>query len=116
MQLAIENVDQAGGCSYGYACVYMDTISWASPTSPLPMIRDPRLAFDQLFGSGGTPEKRAARRRAQQSILDWIPDEVARLKRRPRIRKTAAVSTITWRTSGRSSGESRKSRSATRAP
>ncbi len=80
MQLAIENVDQAGGCSYGYACVYMDTISWASPTAPLPMIRDPRLAFDQLFGSGGTPEKRAARRRAQKSILDWIPDEVARLK------------------------------------
>ncbi len=81
MQLAIENVDQAGGCSYGYACVYMDTISWASPTGPLPMIRDPRLAFDQLFGSGGTPEKRAARRRAQKSILDWIPDEVERLKK-----------------------------------
>jgi hypothetical protein len=80
MQLAIENVDQAGGCSYGYACVYMDTISWASSTDPLPMIRDPRLAFDQLFGSGGTPEKRAARRRAQMSILDWIDDETARLK------------------------------------
>ena len=43
---------------------------------------DPRLAFDQLFGSGGTPEKRAARRKAQKSILDWIPDEVERLKRR----------------------------------
>jgi hypothetical protein len=82
MQLAIENVDQAGGCSYGYACVYMDTISWASPEAPLPMIRDPRLAFDQLFGSGGTPEKRAARRQAQKSILDWIPNEVERLKRR----------------------------------
>ncbi len=81
MQLAIENVDQAGGCSYGYACVYMDTISWSSATDPLPMIRDPRLAFDQLFGSGGTPEKRAARRRAQKSILDWIAGEVARLKR-----------------------------------
>jgi hypothetical protein len=59
MQLAIENVDQAGGCSYGYACVYMDTISWASPQDPLPMIRDPRLAFDQLFGSG-TPRKRGS--------------------------------------------------------
>jgi len=82
MQLCIENVDQSGGCLYGYACVYMDTISWASPTRPLPMIRDPRLAFDQLFGSGGTPEKRAARRRASRSILDWIPAEVARLKRR----------------------------------
>lgn len=82
MQLCIENVDQAGGCLYGYACVYMDTISWSSPTQPLPMIRDPRLAFDQLFGSGGTPEKRAERRRASKSILDWIPEEVARLKSR----------------------------------
>ncbi|HSF14851.1 MAG TPA: DUF1552 domain-containing protein [Vicinamibacteria bacterium] len=82
MQLSIENVDQSGGCSYGYACVYMDTISWASPTQPLPMIRDPRLAFDQLFGSGGTPEERAARRKATRSIIDWLPDEVARLKRR----------------------------------
>ncbi len=82
LQLCIENVDQSGGCLYGYACVYMDTISWASPTQPLPMIRDPRLAFDQLFGSGGTPEKRAERRKASQSILDWIPAEVARLKAR----------------------------------
>jgi hypothetical protein len=82
MQLSIENVDQSGGCSYGYACVYMDTISWASPTQPLPMIRDPRLAFDGLFGSGGTPEQRAERRRASRSILDWLPDEVARLSKR----------------------------------
>ncbi len=82
MQLAIENVDQAGGCSYGYACVYTDTISWAAPDRPLPMIRDPRFAFDQLFGSGGTAEERARRREANRSILDWIPDEVARLKKK----------------------------------
>lgn len=81
MQLCIENVDQAGGCAYGYACVYTDTISWASPTEPLPMIRDPRVAFDQLFGAGGTPEQRAKRRRANMSILDWVTSEVAELKR-----------------------------------
>jgi hypothetical protein len=81
MQLCIENVDQAGGCAYGYACVYTDTISWASPTEPLPMIRDPRVAFDQLFGAGGTPEERAMRRRTDRSILDWISSEVASLKR-----------------------------------
>ncbi|MDX1577356.1 MAG: DUF1552 domain-containing protein [Gemmatimonadota bacterium] len=81
MQLCIENVDQAGGCAYGYACVYTDTISWKSPTEPLPMIRDPRVAFDQLFGSGGTPEDRAARRRTDMSILDWIVGEVESLKR-----------------------------------
>jgi len=77
MQLCIENVDQAGGCSYGYACVYTDTISWASPTEPLPMIRDPRVAFDQLFGAGGTPEERASRRRITRSILDLITGEVS---------------------------------------
>jgi len=79
MQLCIENVDQAGGCGYGYACVYTDTISWASPDEPLPMIRDPRAAFDQLFGAGGTAEERARRRRSHTSILDWVTGEVSRL-------------------------------------
>ncbi|MDA0311243.1 MAG: DUF1552 domain-containing protein [Gemmatimonadetes bacterium] len=81
MQLCIENVDQAGGCAYGYACVYTDTISWKAEDEPLPMIRDPRVAFDQLFGAGVTEEERAARRRTDQSILDWIAGEVASLKR-----------------------------------
>ncbi|MGH7503925.1 MAG: DUF1552 domain-containing protein [Longimicrobiales bacterium] len=81
MQLCIENVDQSGGCAYGYACVYTDTISWASPTEPLPMIRDPRIAFEMLFGAGGTAAERAARRRTNRSILDWITGEVAYVKR-----------------------------------
>ena len=80
MQLCVENVDQAGSCTYGYACVYSDTISWASPTEPLPMIRDPRTVFDRLFGAGGTPEERAARRRSKASILDWIAREAAYLR------------------------------------
>src|SRR5919109_2948604 len=81
MQLCIENVDAAGGCSYGYSCVYTDTISWASPTEPLPMIRDPRTAFDQLFGVGATPQERAERRSEDRSILDWITQDLARLNR-----------------------------------
>ena len=81
MQLCIENVDQSGGCAYGYACVYTDTISWASPTQPLPMVRDPRAAFDQLFGIGATPEQRAANRRTDSSILDWVAQEVKRIAR-----------------------------------
>jgi hypothetical protein len=82
MQFCIENVDAAGGCSYGYSCVYTDTISWASPTDPMPMIRDPRVAFDQLFGVGATPEARAERRAEDRSILDWITADVSRLKGR----------------------------------
>ncbi len=81
MQLCIENVDQSGGCAYGYACVYTDSISWASPSEPLPMVRDPRVAFDLIFGAGGTAEERAERRRTNRSVLDWIVDEVAYLRR-----------------------------------
>jgi hypothetical protein len=81
MQLCIENVDQAGGCSYGYSCVYTDSISWASPDEPLPMIRDPRTVFDQLFGVGATPAERQERRAEDKSILDWLGDAVARMNK-----------------------------------
>jgi hypothetical protein len=81
MQLCIENVDQSGGCSYGYSCAYTDSISWASPSQPLPMIRDPRLVFDQLFGVGATPAERKERRAEDRSILDWLGTSVSRLKR-----------------------------------
>ena len=81
MQFCIENLDQAGGCTYNYSCAYTDTISWASPNEPLPMIRDPRVAFDMLFGAGATPEDRAARMATRRSILDWISTEVTQVRR-----------------------------------
>jgi hypothetical protein len=81
MQLCIENVDQAGGCSYGYSCVYTDTISWAGPQDPLPMVRDPRSAFDQLFGVGATAQERAERRAEDRSIIDMISGQLARLRK-----------------------------------
>ena len=81
MQLCIENVDQAGGCSYGYSCAYTDSISWASPEDPLPMVRDPRVIFDQLFGVGATPAERKERRAEDRSILDWLGTSINRLKK-----------------------------------
>ena len=81
MQLSIENVDQAGGCTYGYSCIYTDTISWASPKQPLPMVRDPRVVFDQLFGAGATPEERQRNLKTDRSILDWITNQAAQLRR-----------------------------------
>jgi len=81
IQLAIENVGSlSGACGYGYSCVYANTISWSSPTAPLPMEIDPRVAFERLFGDGGTNAERAARRQADRSILDIIGSEVARLQ------------------------------------
>lgn len=80
MQFCIEMLDAAGGCTYNYSCSYTDAISWASPNEPLPMIRDPRVAFDMLFGAGTSPADRAARRQSRQSILDWIAGEVASVR------------------------------------
>ena len=81
MQFCIENLDQAGGCTYNYSCAYTDSISWSSPSEPLPMIRDPRVAFEMLFGTGGTPEERAERRATRRSILDWILSDVAEVRK-----------------------------------
>ena len=81
LQLSIEPVDQSGGCAYGYACVYTDTISWASPTGPLPMVRDPRALFEMLIGAGGTPEQRSINRQTDRSILDWVTGKMANLRR-----------------------------------
>ena len=81
MQLCIEPVDQAGGCAYGYACVYTDSISWASATEPLPVIRDPRVAFEKLFGVGGAADERAQRRKTRRSILDFVASEMSSMQK-----------------------------------
>jgi hypothetical protein len=82
MQLCIENVDAAGGCGNGYSCVYTDAISWAAADRPLPMIRDPRVVFDRMFGvleNGATQAERAERLAQDRSILDWLRSSIARL-------------------------------------
>jgi Protein of unknown function (DUF1552) len=81
LQLCIESSDASGACDYGYACVYSDTISWANPTTPLPMTMDPRAAFETLFGDGATPAERLRRQRVNASILDWIGNDVASLQK-----------------------------------
>ncbi len=80
IQLTTENADAFGNCGWMYSCWYMNTISWSSPTTPLPMTLNPRLAFEQLFGSGGSAEDRSIRRRLKRSILDGIAEKVASLR------------------------------------
>lgn len=79
IQLCTENEDASGSCGWMYSCVYMNTISWSSPTTPLPMTLNPRLAFEQLFGTGGSSEDRATRRKLSKSVLDGITHNVQRL-------------------------------------
>jgi hypothetical protein len=68
-----------GGCVPGYSCTYMNTISWASPTAPLPMEIHPRVAFERMFGRAGTPEARLERAREDGSILDSVTVEAREL-------------------------------------
>jgi hypothetical protein len=71
-----------GGCVPGYSCTYMNTISWAGETSPLPMEINPRVAFERMFGRAGDPAARLTRMRENRSILDSIGDEARALQQR----------------------------------
>src|SRR5580698_8649618 len=83
LQLALEDPGaNSSNCGEGYSCTYSNTISWASPTQPLPMELDPQVAFERLFGSGGTdPKLRAARREQKRSILDSVNASMASFKK-----------------------------------
>ena len=71
-----------GGCVPGYSCTYMNTISWAGETSPLPMETNPRVAFERMFGRAGDPAARLTRMKENRSILDSIGAEARALQRR----------------------------------
>jgi hypothetical protein len=79
LELGLDLNYLAGNCENGYACVYMNTLSWSSPTTPLPTENNPRVVFERLFGDGGTSEQRLAQSRAQGSILDSLNEELTRL-------------------------------------
>ena len=82
LELGTDLIAQVGNCDNGYACVYMNSLSWASPTAPNPTESDPRLVFERLFGDGGTPEQRQAELRTNKSILDWVLEDMASLQQR----------------------------------
>ncbi len=82
LELATEDfTGYVGGCSPGFSCAYMNTISWRTPATPLPMETNPRAAFERIFGDSSSAAERAARIRAQRSILDSIAQEASGLRR-----------------------------------
>ena len=81
LELATEQNEQMiGNCEAGYSCVYQNTFSWRTPTTPLPMEVHPRVVFERLFGDGSTPEARRAQLRTTGSILDSVTDHIADLQ------------------------------------
>lgn len=81
LELATEDhAGLIGACDGGYSCTYINTLSWRTPTTPLPMEINPRTVFERLFGEGGTPEQRAQRLRQDRSILDAVTAQASKLK------------------------------------
>ena len=81
LELAIEDYSGlVGSCDVGFSCTYMNTISWRTPTTPMPMEINPRVVFDRMFGDGATPEQRLQRIESQRSILDAVNDQIRRLQ------------------------------------
>ena len=83
IQLAIEDPGaNTGICGWGYSCAYSNSVSWAAANKPLPHEINPQLVFERLYGDGGTPEERYARRAASDSILDAVTSKITRLRSR----------------------------------
>src|SRR6202051_3683737 len=81
LELATEDYSGlVGSCDVGFSCAYMNTISWRTPTTPMPMEINPRLVFDRLFGDGATAAERLERIEQQRSILDAVTSQVRRLQ------------------------------------
>jgi len=81
MELATEDHSGLiGACDRDYGCIYMNTLSWRTPTSPMPMEINPRKIFERMFGQGGSVEQRLRRQREDRSILDALSNQATGLK------------------------------------
>lgn len=76
LELGTDLISLVGNCDNGYACVYQNSLSWSSPTTPLPTEADPRVLFERLFGDGGTPQQRMAELDKNASLLDWVMNDI----------------------------------------
>jgi len=81
LELSLEDRNLGALCDEGYTCAYSNTLSWSSPTTPLPMERDPRLVFERLFGEGGNAKERILRIRQDRSILDSVNADMKQLQK-----------------------------------
>jgi hypothetical protein len=81
LELAMDLLTTVGQCDNGYACVYQNNLSWSSPTSPLPAEAHPRNVFERIFGDGGSAAERRQELRKRASLLDWVNEDIARLRR-----------------------------------
>jgi hypothetical protein len=82
LEVSVDRNDVVGACDHGYACAYMNSLAWKSPTTPLPTETNPRFVFERMFGIGATTEERVARTNEDRSILDGLTQEISDLRRK----------------------------------
>lgn len=84
LELGLEPPSLVGSCDSGYSCAYTNTLSWSSPTTPLPVTINPREVFERLFGDGDSldTKSRMAQLRRQASILDFVAQDAKRMSSR----------------------------------
>jgi len=81
LQLGVEDAGNYGNCNWGYSCAYTNSISWVSPTEPLPTEVNPRVVFERMFGDGASAEERRRDRLRNASVLDAVIDQLGSFKR-----------------------------------
>lgn len=80
LELGTDLLSMVGNCDNGYACAYQNSLSWSSPTTPLPTEGDPRVLFERLFGDGGSAEHRQRELRTNASLLDSVMNDINRMQ------------------------------------
>jgi Protein of unknown function (DUF1552) len=92
LELGLDHNFVVGNCENGYSCVYMNTLAWRTPTTPLPTENNPRVVFERLFGDGGTAAERLGQMRRNRSLLDALTDQIGRLRKRLGAEDSSTVS------------------------
>ena len=82
LELAMDATTPIGACDGGMACIYETSLSWSSPTTPLPAEANPRVVFERLFGDGGSAADRLAALREDGSLIDFVSEDIAHVEKK----------------------------------
>lgn len=82
LELTTESATPIGACDGGMSCAYETSLSWSSPTTPLPAEANPRVVFERLFGDGGSAADQLAALREDGSLIDWLSEDIAHIQKK----------------------------------
>ena len=82
LELAMDLTTPIGACDGGMSCIYETSLSWSSPTTPLPAEANPRVVFERLFGDGGSAKDRLAALKEDGSLIDFVSEDIAHFQKK----------------------------------